>query len=158
MGEYLYECRFGHGRFTIAKPMAEAGREEYCPVCADPYAVPLRRLYTAQGTIVRPPGHRLKPGETTSIPGLAFDDFRYELERGLIRDDPTPVTLSQAEIDAYDNPPIRIPPDPARDRALAQLVAQHWTEDLSEDTVRRREHQAQHHREQERSAHGPGHP
>jgi hypothetical protein len=147
MPEYIYECA-SHGRVTVAKSADDAGRPEYCTACVlaglltGPH---MRRVFTPQGFIIRPTGHGLKPGERTSTPGLAFDDFRYEMERGELRDDPTPVRMTPEEIDRFDNPPLEIPPDPERDRALHQLVAQHWTEDLSDDTVRRRALEAQHH-------------
>lgn len=144
MPTYLYRCPTIHGFFDVTKPMVEAGRAEVCPDCRDqwerwggdvyPYQGPLAiRVYTPQRLIMRPSGYRLKPGDK------GFDDFRREMELGEIRDDPSPVRLSPEEIARFDDAPIDIPPDPERDRALHQLVAQHWTEDLSDDTVRRRE-------------------
>lgn len=155
MPTYVYSCPV-HGRTEVDKHMRDAGRDECCRACMEaafdrrrspeeqaPFVarIPwkMRRIYTPQRTIIRPSGHRLQPGERTSTPGLAFDDFRYEMERGELREDATPVTLSPTELAAFDNPPITIPPDPARDRALHQLVAQHWTEDLSPGVAYNRE-------------------
>lgn len=35
MPQYEFECRRGHGRRLIERPMAEAGKPAYCPVCAE---------------------------------------------------------------------------------------------------------------------------
>jgi predicted nucleic acid-binding Zn ribbon protein len=135
MPEYIYECA-SHGRVTVAKSADDAGRPEYCTACVlaglltGPH---MRRIFTPQGFIMRPSGYRRSPDDPK------FSDFRREMELGELRDDPTPVRMTPEEIDRFDNPPLEIPPDPERDRALHQLVAQHWTEDLSDDTVRRRE-------------------
>ncbi len=115
--------------------MAEAGLPAPCPVCL----APMRRIYTPTGVIMRPSGYRLSPDDPR------FGDFRRELELGEIVDDATPLTFSARELAAFDAQPVDLPADPERDRALRQLVAQHWTEDLSDDTVRRRELEAQHH-------------
>lgn len=116
---------------TCTEENIDAGRWEMPP--------PMRRVFTPPlKAIIRPSGYRLSPDDPK------FGDFRRELELGEIVDDATPVQLSQAELDAFDNPRIEIAPDPERERKLHQLVAQHWTEDLSDDTVRRRELAAAH--------------
>jgi hypothetical protein len=144
---YDYACPV-HGRVEVRKPADEARAPEYCADCVLDGLLaerPMRRIYTPQRIIIRPSGHALKPGERTSTPGLAFDDFRYELERGELREDPTPLTFTPAELARMDEMPLALAPDPERDHRFAQLIHQHWTEDLSDDTVRRRALEAQHH-------------
>lgn len=130
-----YEYRCPHcGPRDINKPVGERARPECCPRCA----TPMRRIYTAQGFIMRPSGYRLKPGDR------GFDDFRREHELGELRDDPTPLKFTPEELARMDEMPMAIAPDPERDHQFAQLIHQHWTEDLSDDTVRRRDLEAQH--------------
>lgn len=134
MPTYVYSCS-EDGQVEIVKPMADAGRAEVCPACG----AALRRIYTRPlQQIIRPSGWRLSPDDPK------FSDFRREMELGELVDDPTPVRLSATELAAADAMAVALPPDPARDRALHRLVRDHWTEDLSDDTVRRRELAAAH--------------
>jgi putative FmdB family regulatory protein len=76
---YEYRCS-QHGLRTIRKPMAEAGRIEYCPLCID--ATPLTRIYSGQAFVIRPSGWGLRPGDE------GYSDFRREGELGELRGAP----------------------------------------------------------------------
>ena len=125
----------------VERPMARAGDPEYCQRCwtwvtgaADAAEAEMRRIFTPpQRAIVRPSGYRLSPDDPK------YGDFRRELALGELKEDPTPLKFSEAELASFDHVDVAIPDDPERDRQLAQLVHQHWTNDLSDDTVRRRE-------------------
>lgn len=134
MPEYAYRCDTCGRRRTVRKTMAESGRAEACDVCGDH---PLRRVFTVpHRAIIRPSGYRLAPDDPK------FGDFRRELELGELKQDATPLTFTPQELERFDHIDVDIPDDPERDRQLAQLVHQHWTNDLSDDTVRRRELEA----------------
>lgn len=102
MPEYEYSCP-AHGRQLVAKPMAAAGWEEWCPAClsdacrqlqATPELVrcsphgPMRRIYATPSVISRPRGYNLRPGEYAGN-GLGYSFFDYEMERGELKDDAT---------------------------------------------------------------------
>lgn len=152
MPTYVFACPT-HGRVEVARPMDEAHLPEVCKRCfgeaydfarrrghpspataATNTVAPMRRVFTVpHRAIIRPSGYRLSPDDPK------FGDFRREMELGELKDDPTPVKFTPSELAAFDHIDVTVPDDPERDRQLAQLVHQHWTNDLSDDTVRRRE-------------------
>ena len=75
MPEYLYECKT-HGTVSVRKPMAEAGRVEYCPEARwlglGPCGLPLRRIYHTQKLIVRSPFWNLSPEDPRYSSRLTF--------------------------------------------------------------------------------------
>lgn len=132
MTPYEFRCAT-HGRFVVLAPMQDGpGRTRPCPHCGQE----AQRVYTLTKQIMRPSGFRLRPGDK------GFDDFRREYELGEIRDDPAPLTFTPEELARMDEMPVAVAPDPERDHRLSQLIKQHWTEDLSDDTVRRRQLEA----------------
>jgi hypothetical protein len=76
MPTYQYKC-VAHGQMTVTKPMAEAGRKEYCPECVrlgslavggpvqEPYKsrMVMTRVWSVPSLIVRPHGYHLRPDE-----------------------------------------------------------------------------------------------
>lgn len=134
MPTYLYRCP-RHGIAPVVKPMEQAGGPERCAACGSRMV----RAWGAEqkGIIMRPGSYRRRPEDP------AYGDFRRELELGEIKDDATPVASpDDPTIAAFDAMPMRLPDDPERTHRLHQVVRQHWTEDLSDDTVRRRELEA----------------
>jgi predicted nucleic acid-binding Zn ribbon protein len=121
-------CRGQVGTVPLRRPLVEAGLPAYCPVCDRP----MRRLFSVPQIIMRPGGWRAKPGDKDFEP-----DWNRARELGELKEDATPVARYDPAQDAIEGD--RFPQDPERDRQLAQLIHQHWTEDLSDDTVRRRE-------------------
>lgn len=89
MPRYDYECPV-HGVVEVVKSMAEAGDPEWCDavvhVAEDDPGVSwvcgreLKRLYSAQGFIMRPTGYALRPGDK------GYSDFSRALELGEVRD------------------------------------------------------------------------
>lgn len=138
MATYVYQCRDCGRLHDVVKPVEQRRDPAFCPDCAaDPLPYtdtrPMRRIFTVTKQIARPQGYRLRPGDR------GFDDFRREAELGELREDATPLTFTPAEIARMDEMPVAFTPDQERDHQFAQLLHQHWTEDLSDDTVRKRE-------------------
>lgn len=102
MPTYSYRCP-KHGEQEVIKPMAEAGLPCYCQMkvfhvgdlsthyCNEE----MRRIYNPQRVIIRPRGWSLRPGEYAGN-GLGYSTFDYELERGELTEDPTPVYTPEA--------------------------------------------------------------
>jgi hypothetical protein len=130
---YAYFCDPCQQARDVDKPMALAEHPAYCPVCDRP----MRRHYKRERkeTIMRPGGWNLRPGDKGWEP-----NWERARELGELKDDATPVARYDPARDVIEGD--RFPADPERDRQLHQLVRQHWTEDLSDDTVRRREQAA----------------
>jgi hypothetical protein len=111
---YTYRCPV-HGEIDVAKPAAEAGRDEWCTDCfLDGHlGGPMRRVYDQQRrAIVRPRGYNLRPGERDpTVPGLSYSNFAHELARGELTEDAAPVytpesrARREAEIAAEDERP-----------------------------------------------------
>jgi len=86
MPRYDYECQTCGRVREVVKPMAEAGREERCWDCMqfgtdlEADFRPMKRLYSAQGFIMRPTGYALRPGDK------GYSDFSRALELGEVRD------------------------------------------------------------------------
>lgn len=112
MPTYTYRCP-KHGERDVVKSMADAGTPEYCWPCLreevesgkhDPFvdfpmevieSKRMRRIYNPQRVIIRPRGYSLRPGEYAGN-GLGYSTFDYELERGELTEDPTPVYTPEA--------------------------------------------------------------
>jgi putative FmdB family regulatory protein len=129
MQTYEHYCDRCQQPREVRRPMAQAHLPAYCPACD----APMRRRYTVPPQfIMRPGGWRAKPGDKDWEP-----NWQRARELGELKEDATPVAHYDPAMDAIEDD--RFPADPERDRKLHQLVRQHWTEDLSDDTVRRRE-------------------
>jgi putative FmdB family regulatory protein len=131
MQTYDFTCDRCQQPREVRRPMDAAHLPAYCPACD----APMRRRYSAPQIVMRPGGWRAKPGDADYEP-----NWNRARELGELKEDATPVARYDPAQDAIEGD--RFPADPERDRRLHQLIHQHWTEDLSDDTVRRREQAA----------------
>lgn len=111
---YTYRCPV-HGERDVEKPVAEAGRQEWCTDCFLDGRIdgPMARVYNQQRkSIIRPRGWNLRPGERDpTVPGLSYSNFAHELARGELTEDAAPVytpesrARREAELAAADERP-----------------------------------------------------
>lgn len=98
MPRYDYRCDGCGATREVVKPMAQAGRAEFCRDCliaafADgesaPALRPMTRLFAGLGFIMRPSGYNLKPGDA------GYADFDRAIELGEVREPDAAHTLSR---------------------------------------------------------------
>lgn len=113
---YVFDCP-ACGRHDQLHPAGTAGDARPCAKCGGE----ARRVWQVTRVIVRPRGYNLRPGEHhRSIPGLHYDSFEYELERGELTEDATGAytpesrARRQAQLEAEDVP---------RRRSMAEIDA-----------------------------------